>query len=190
MDPHSPNKLIATKYCFLILGDQFLFHSFFLFVMLCHCTYFNIINFLQKLYSYSCSYSYSYYLLNYYLIIFIKNILIFSCSEMFRNVPCSWFYRRPLLLEALLRSVHAWVARSGSSLSCVRLDFPLPGNFYVRTCVKFTLANKIEAIYERLHVSVKVEPRSTSRLVLTLNILPLFYLCDYYFRALTSVNVP
>ena len=34
MDPHSPNKLIATKYCFLILGDDtsfFFMHSFFLF---------------------------------------------------------------------------------------------------------------------------------------------------------------
>ena len=37
-------------------------------------------------------------------------------------------------------------------------------NFYVRTCVKFTFANKIEAMHERSLVSVKVEPRSTSRL--------------------------
>ena len=34
-------------------------------------------------------------------------------------------------------------------------------------------ANKIEAMYERLHVSVRVEPRSTSGLIL-----PLFYLRD------------
>ena len=25
----------------------------------------------------------------------MKSILIFSCSGMFRDVPCSWFYRRP-----------------------------------------------------------------------------------------------
>ena len=30
MDPHSPNKLFATKYCFLILGDEFLFLNHFL----------------------------------------------------------------------------------------------------------------------------------------------------------------
>ena len=29
-------------------------------------------------------------------------------------------------------------------------------NFYVQTCVKFTFANKIEAMYEGSHVSVKV----------------------------------
>ena len=56
--------------------------------------------------------------------------------------------------------------------------FPLLRNFYVRTCVKFTFANKIEAIYERSHVNAKVEPRSTSHLFSTLYILPLFYLSD------------
>ena len=35
-------------------------------------------------------------------------------------------------------------------------------NFYVRTLVKFTFANEIEAVHERSLVSVKVEPRSTS----------------------------
>ena len=32
MDPHSPNKLIATKYCFLILGDDTSFFFFILFI--------------------------------------------------------------------------------------------------------------------------------------------------------------
>ena len=52
MDPHSPNKLFATKYCFLILGDDssFLFLIIFLFVVsffaiLC---YFVIINFYKN----------------------------------------------------------------------------------------------------------------------------------------------
>ena len=32
MDPHSPNKLFATKYCFLIFEDEFLFlNHFFIF---------------------------------------------------------------------------------------------------------------------------------------------------------------
>ena len=42
-------------------------------------------------------------------------------------------------------------------------------------------------MYERSHVSVKVEPRSTSRLISTLYILPLFDLRDYNLRALTRV---
>ena len=116
-----------------------------------------------------------------YIFFFMKIIFIFSCYGMLRNVPeCSVFHvlSTPSLSVALLRSVHAWVARRGSSLSCVRLNFPLLGNFYVRTWVKFTLANKIEAIYERSHISIKVEPRSTSRLFSTLYILPLFYLSD------------
>ena len=46
-------------------------------------------------------------LLLFYLFIFMKIIFIFSCSGMFRNVPersimfrnvpCSWFYRRPTI---------------------------------------------------------------------------------------------
>ena len=49
----------------------------------------------------------------------------------------------------------------------------------MRTCVKFTFANKIiEAMHERSLVRAKVEPRSTSRLSSALFILPLFYLRD------------
>ena len=43
-------------------------------------------------------------------------------------------------------------------------SFPVSRNFYARTCVEFMFANKIEAFHERSLVSVKVEPRSTSRL--------------------------
>ena len=56
--------------------------------------------------------------------------------------------------------------------------FPVSRNFYVRTGVKFSFANKIEAMHERSLVSVKVEPRSTSRLSSARSILPLFYLVD------------
>ena len=42
-------------------------------------------------------------------------------------------------------------------------------------------------MHESSHVSVKVEPRSTSRLSSALFILPLFYLRDYNLRALTFV---
>ena len=39
--------------------------------------------------------------------------------------------------------------------------FPLSHNFYVRTHLNFTRVNKIETMYERSRVNVKVEPRST-----------------------------
>ena len=53
MDRHTPNKLFATKYCFLILGDDSsfffliisLFFVFFVVVILCH---FVIINFYKN----------------------------------------------------------------------------------------------------------------------------------------------
>ena len=68
--------------------------------------------------------------------------------------------------------------------SCLPLGwFSLSRSFYVRRCVNFTFANKIEAVYERSHASVKVEPRSTSHLISTLYMLPLFRL------KLTCVNV-
>ena len=38
MDPHSPNKLFATKYCFLILGDEFLFlNHLFIYLLIYFC---------------------------------------------------------------------------------------------------------------------------------------------------------
>ena len=72
MDPHSPKKFIAAKYCFLILGDDtsfFFFLSFFLYfiifrfyVLLCYLFCYH--KFLQKLFSIYCSFYYYYY--NYY----------------------------------------------------------------------------------------------------------------------------
>ena len=62
---------------------------------------------------------------------------------------------------------------------CVRVDFhAVTRNFYVRTSVKFTFANKTEVMHERLFVSVKVEPRSTCRLSSALFISRLFDLRD------------
>ena len=56
---------------------------------------------------------------------------------------------------------------------CYQGGFPLPRNFYVRTCVKFSFANKIEAMYERsFPVNVKVELWLTLRLRATLHTLP------------------
>ena len=73
-----------------------------------------------------------------------------------------------------------------SQCASIRVDLQCR-NFYVRSCVKFTFANKIEAMHERSLVSLKVEPRSTSRLRSALFTLPLFHLRDYDLRALTCV---
>ena len=56
--------------------------------------------------------------------------------------------------------------------------FLLSPNFSMRTCVKFAFTNKIEAMYERSRVRVKVESRSTSRLISTIYILFRSYLRD------------
>ena len=88
MDPHSPNKLFATKYCFLILGDEFLFLNhffifvFFVVVILC---YFVTINFYKN-----------YVFINILLFFFSWKLLLFfhvpGCSGLFRHVPeCSMF---------------------------------------------------------------------------------------------------
>ena len=106
VDPHLPHKLLETKYCFLIPGDDtsfFFFISFFFGFML----FYVIISF-YKNYYYYYYYYYCYYYLFIYLFYFIfwwKLFFIFSCagmlrdfpecSGMFRNVPCSGFYRRP-----------------------------------------------------------------------------------------------
>ena len=89
MDPHLPNKLFATKYCFLILGDEFLFlnHFFifrFFFFFFCYFMLFCYYQFLQKL-----CYYYHFFLINFF---FMKIILFFHVFGMFRDVPeCSMF---------------------------------------------------------------------------------------------------
>ena len=83
MNPHS--QFVATKYCFLILREDtsffFLIISlFFVFFFFCYFTFLLIFT---KIFS---------LLLFYNIFFFMKNILIFSCSGMFRNVPgCSMF---------------------------------------------------------------------------------------------------
>ena len=102
MDPHSPKKFIATKYCFLILGDNtsFFFFIFRFYVMLCYVIYFVIINFCKNCFLSIVLFIIIYYY--YFINIFIKFINYFFIKKyfnffMFRDVPCSWFYRRPLL---------------------------------------------------------------------------------------------
>ena len=92
--PYSPNKLIATKYCFLILGDD---NSFFFLFFFC---YFTLLLIFTKIILFLIFFS-------------MKIIFIFSCSGMFRNVPgcssmfrnvpaCSGMFRVPGFIDALL----------------------------------------------------------------------------------------
>ena len=117
MDPHSPKKFIATKYCFFILGDDTsffffpsLFVSLFFVFMLCYVINLVTINFCKN-----CFLSIVLFIIYYYffiiIIIIIINLIIYffikkyfnffmfqdvpGCSGMFRDVPCSGFYRRP-----------------------------------------------------------------------------------------------
>ena len=93
MDPRWPNKLFATKYCFLILVDDmsfFIFLSFFFFFLF-FLLFYVIIDFYKNhliINFFSCKFFY----------IFLCSGMFRDfpeCSGMFRNVPCSWFYRRP-----------------------------------------------------------------------------------------------
>ena len=59
----------------------------------------------------------------------------------------------------------------------------------MRGRVKFTSVNKMEAMYERLRVNVKVERGSTFNIYnvhATFHTLPLFYLRTYILRACAS----
>ena len=83
INPYSPNKLIATKYCFLILGDDtsffFLINSLFSFFFL----FYVIISFYKN---------YFIFIILFLIFFFMKIIFIFSCSGMLRHVPeCSVF---------------------------------------------------------------------------------------------------
>ena len=107
MGPHSPNKLFATKYCFLILGDDssffflitFLFFAFF-FVILC---YFVIINFYKNYVIIIILFNSFFFHENYFYFFMFRDVPgcsgmfrdVPGCSGMYRNVPCSGFYRRP-----------------------------------------------------------------------------------------------
>ena len=97
MDPHSSHKLFATKYCFLMPGDDTSFFFFLSFSVFCYFTLplvFTKIILLLLLLLLLLLFIYLFI----YFFFFMKIILFFhvpECSGMFRNVPCSRFYRRP-----------------------------------------------------------------------------------------------
>ena len=64
---------------------------------------------------------------------------------------------------------------------------PLSRSFYVRTCVKFAFANKIKAMYERLHVQLcKRKSRNSPNLTFLsqyfMSYLYLIYVIKIYVR--------
>ena len=106
MNPHSPNKFefVAKKYCFLILREDtsFFFLIISLFFVFFFCYFTLLLIFTKIILS---LFFFIFFFHENYFNFFMKIILIFSCSGMFRdvpecsgrfrNVPCSWFYRRP-----------------------------------------------------------------------------------------------
>ena len=103
MDPHSPNKLFATKYCFLVLGDDtsffFFLSLFFGFFFFC---YFTLLLTFKKI-------------LLLLLLLLLFHEIFFSgmfrdfpeCSGIFRNVPRS----------GVLSTTAAWLAQLGERRS-------------------------------------------------------------------------
>ena len=88
-DPHSPNKLFATKYCFLIPVDETILHDTSFFFFISFFFFFVIINFYKN-----------HFIIFFFFFFSTKNFFFMfrdfpECSGMFRNVPCSRFYRRP-----------------------------------------------------------------------------------------------
>ena len=115
--------------------------------------------------------------IKFYLSLRLLLVLFYNIAvKVFLNVP----FHQAKAEQACVRFFKAirW-AKSNRKIKPCKGWFPLSRDFFrAPTCVKFTFANKMEAKYERSHVSVKVEPRSSSRLISALFISPLFYLRD------------
>ena len=67
------------------------------------------------------------------------------------------------------------------------IKYPLSLSFYVRTCVKFAFANKIEAMYERSHVQL-CKSKSRNSLNLTFNLNTLYLTSILYPRTLLAAR--
>ena len=114
MDPHSPNKLFVTKYCFLIrVSFSISFFSFFFsFLFLFFLLFYVVINFYK----------------NHFIIVIIiflffhENFFIFSCSGMFRDFrECSGMFRVPCLIDG----------RRELTFHHLQGSYALPNNFFL-----------------------------------------------------------
>ena len=85
MDPR-PTNYLRQNIFFLIPGDDTSFFFFFLFLSVSVFCYFTLLLVFTNIIL----------LLVVLLYFFHENYFYFSCSGMFRNVLCSWFYRRPI----------------------------------------------------------------------------------------------
>ena len=115
--------------------------------------------------------------IKFYLSLRLLLVLFYNIAvKVFLNVP----FHQAKAKQACARFFKAIrCAKSKRKIKPCKGWFPLSRNFFrAPTCAKFTFANKIEAMYERSYVSVKVEPRSSSSLISALFISPLFYLRD------------
>ena len=102
MDPHSPNKLFATKYCFLILRDDtsfFFFLSLFFVFFFCYFT----LSLTFKKILLLLLWLLLWLLLLWLLLLFHENYFYFfpGCSGIFRNVlACSEMFPVPGYIDA------------------------------------------------------------------------------------------
>ena len=119
MDPQSPNKLIATKYCFHILLDEqipvsFSQSDFLIFRFSVISCYFVIIKFYKN---------HIIIIIILFIYFFREFFFFFSCSGMFQdfpecsgkfwNVPCSGFYQHPFV-SALVCSFPPYTSKTNS----------------------------------------------------------------------------
>ena len=92
-----------------------------------------------------------------------------------------------VILSNLIRSIEFDTAVARRLKRAFKVDFHCRVNFYVRTDVNlsgFTCVNKIETMYGRSHVNLKVEPRSTSTFMRELS-----YIVSILFTYVNPVNV-
>ena len=99
MNPHSPNKFqfVATKYCFQLIlreDDSFFFLIISLFFVLFLC-YFTLLLIFTKI-IFRLLFYYIFFNENYFYFFMFRDVP--ECSGMFRNVPCSGFDRRPVVI--------------------------------------------------------------------------------------------
>ena len=100
INPYSPNKLIATKYCFLILGDDTSF--FFFFFLLLFLLFYVIVNFYKNYLIFNV-----FFHENYFYFFMFRDVP--GCSGMFRNVPeCFFPWKLFLFFHVPRRSAMFW----------------------------------------------------------------------------------
>ena len=125
LDPHSPNKLFATRYCFLMLGDNTSFFFFIFFFRFFFC-YFTLLIIFTKIII---------LLVYYHYFFFMKIIFIFSFSGIFRDVPgCSGMFRVPGFIDArnLLRSM-VFAEITFFPWNSVWMKFPTSSQLMIKT---------------------------------------------------------